>query len=160
MNNISLPEISQSELENLLSEARNSPRHRYPKILHEKGDVLNRVINFMLDNTYMEPHLHPGIEKIEDIYLLEGKLSVIEFDEVGKIEKTTILDKGDKRHIQIPAFTWHTYVVLSDYAVTYETMMGQYDPKTWKNFSDWAPKEGLQESEDYLLYLKRKCQQD
>ena len=49
MNNISLPQISQSELENLLSEARNSPRRRYPKILHEKGDVLNRVINFMLD---------------------------------------------------------------------------------------------------------------
>ena len=66
MNNISLPQISQSELENLLSEARNSPRRRYPKILHEKGDVLNRVINFMLDDTYMEPHLHPGFEKIED----------------------------------------------------------------------------------------------
>ena len=157
MTSVVVPKISECDLEGLLSKAHESPRLRYPRILHNQGDEFNRVLNFMLNGSYMEPHLHSGVKKIEDIYLLKGKLSVIFFDNLGKVENTTLLEKRGDAHIQIPAFTWHTYVILSEYAVTYETMMGKYDPSTWKDFPNWAPKEGTPESKSYLLYLKNNC---
>jgi hypothetical protein len=46
--------------------------------------------------------------------------------------------------------------MLSDFAITYETMMGKYDPNTWKTFADWAPKENTVESSAYLMGLFKK----
>ena len=53
----------------------------------------------------------------------------------------------------MPAFTWHTYAITSDVAVTYETMMGKYNPSTWKKFAEWAPKEQSEESVNFLKRL-------
>ena len=60
-----LPKLSYNEIENYFLKAKQSERKRFPKILHEKGDYNNRVINFVLEDSYMQPHLHPGEEKIE-----------------------------------------------------------------------------------------------
>ena len=38
-------------------------------------------------------------------------------------------------------------------AVTYETMMGRYNPSTWKTFAEWAPKEQSGESNKFLKKL-------
>jgi len=104
----------------------------------------------------MQPHLHPGEEKIEEIYLIQGKFAVIFFNNKGEIEKLSSLAKGGMECIEIPAFTWHTYVMLSESVVTYETMMGRYDPKTWKTLADWAQAENTEESITYLNELKQK----
>ena len=53
----------------------------------------------------------------------------------------------------MPAFTWHTYAITSEIAVTYETMMGRYFPSTWKTFAEWAPKEQSGESIEFLKHL-------
>ena len=119
------------------------------------GDEFNRVINFMMKDSYMQPHMHPGIEKIEKIYLIEGKLATIFFDDKGNISQCTLLEKGRTEMISVPAFTWHTYVVLSPSAITYETMMGKYDPQTWKDFFTIAPAENTSESVEYLAELKK-----
>jgi hypothetical protein len=44
--------------------------------------------------------------------------------------------------------------MLSDSAVTYETMMGRYEPATWKEFAQWAPAENSTGSGAYLQALK------
>jgi hypothetical protein len=59
--------------------------------------------------------------------------------------------------IAVPAFTWHTYAMLTDYAVTYETMMGKYDPQTWKDFFTIAPAENTEESIVFLKKLQEKA---
>ena len=103
---------------------------------------------------HMQPHLHPGDEKIEYMYILEGRLAVFFFDDKGEIIKTTILEKGGIEMIAVPAFTWHTYAMLTEYAIIYETMMGKYDPHTWKDFFTIAPAEDTDESIEYLKKLQ------
>ncbi len=156
MENNQIPIISAFEIEDGIKNANASERRRFPKILHNPGDEFNRVINFMMNDSYMQPHLHPGEEKIEKIYIIEGTLTVFFFDDSGEITKTTVLEKGGTEMIAVPAFTWHTYAMLTDYAVTYETMMGKYDPLTWKDFFTIAPAENTEESIDYLKKLKEK----
>ena len=155
MNTTQIPKINPSEIQEGINKANASERRRFPKILHNPGDEFNRVINFMMIDSYMQPHLHPGDEKIEKIYIIEGKLAVFFFDDAGEIIKTTILEKGGTEMIAVPAFTWHTYAMLTDYAVTYETMMGKYDPQTWKSFFTIAPSENTKEGLEYLKKLKK-----
>ena len=110
----------------------------------------------MMIDTYMQPHLHPSEEKIENIQIVQGKLAVIIFDNKGDIDQVMRLEKNNQEHVKVPAFTWHTYVMITDLVVTYETMMGRYDPGTWKEMAVWAPEENTSESTAYLEGLKRK----
>lgn len=151
-----IPMLPGSEISEYLIKAEASPRRRYPKILHEPGAEFNRVFNFNMHDTYMQPHMHPGEEKIEEIYVVQGKIAVIYFDDTGKITNITCLEKGKVEMIRVPAFQWHTYVMLTESAISYETMMGKYDPKTWKTMAAWAPVEGTKESFEYLKFLKNK----
>lgn len=157
MDNNQIPIINSLEIKEGINNALVSERRRFPKILHNPGDVFNRVLNFMMNDSYMQPHLHPGDEKIEKIYIIEGKLAVFFFDDEGEITKITILEKGGIEMIAVPAFTWHTYAMLTDYAITYETMMGKYDPHTWKDFFTIAPAENTEESIIYLKKLQEKA---
>jgi cupin fold WbuC family metalloprotein len=156
--NTDIPRMSEIEIEESLRMAATLERRRHPKILHEPGDKLNQVFNFMMSDSYMQPHLHPGVEKVEFIYLISGKLAVIFFNDSGALTEITILRRGGVELIKVPAFTWHTYVVLSANAVTYETMDGVYDPATWKKLAQWAPQEGGVESIDYLKDLRKRCE--
>lgn len=135
-------------------QARSSFRHRYPKLLHSPGDEFNRVFNFITRDSYMQPHLHPGEEKIEEIRIVEGKLATIFFNDQGAVRDVVLLQKGGVECVKVPAFTWHTYVMLTDEVVTYETMMGKYDPLTWKRFAAWAPVENSTECVPYLNSLR------
>ena len=155
MSHNEIPKLSEQEVEDFLKLADGSEKRRYPKLLHSPGDEFNRVFNFMKRNSYMQPHLHPGEEKIEKIYIVRGKVAALFFDDQGSVETCTVLEIGGVDHIEVPAFTWHTYVMLTDCAVTYETMMGVYDPSTWKKFAGWAPQEGTSECVAYLDSLKR-----
>ena len=152
-----IPELSMQEMTDGLFQASHSIRRRHPKILHHQGAEFNRVFNFMMQDSYMQPHLHPGNEKIEEIYLIQGKIAVFFFNNRGAIGECTLLEDGLGGFIEVPAFTWHTYVMLSESAITYETMMGVYEPHTWKKFAEWAPKENSFESLAYLHFLKEKA---
>ena len=154
MKNADIPQLSEQEINDGLLRAGSSTRWRYANVLHEPGDEFNRVINFIMQDSYMQPHLHPGAEKIEKIYLIRGRIAVLFFDDQGAVKNGVVMEEGGVGNVEVPAFTWHTYVMLSDYAITYETMMGVYDPKTWKEFAQWAPPENSSQAPTYLNYLK------
>jgi cupin fold WbuC family metalloprotein len=154
MSTVSIPAITEEEKKEGILLADASPRRRHPRILHQPGAEFNEVFNFMMGDSYMQPHLHPGEEKIEMIYLVQGKVAVLFFDDKGAVTKCTLLEKEGVDMIAVPAFTWHTYVMLSPSAITYETMMGKYDPQTWKDFFTIAPAENTPESISYLGFLK------
>ena len=156
MSTVALPQLSIKEVSDYFSKAEQSTRKRFPKILHNQGDYYNKVINFVLDNSYMQPHFHPGDEKIEKMYLLKGAFALIQFDVKGEITNTTILEKGARESINVPAFSWHTYVMLTKEVIVYETMEGVYEPSTWKVMAQCAPVENTQEAAEYLNFLKSK----
>ena len=64
-----VPELSDKDIKYHFNASRNSERSRSPKILHSKGDYVNKVFNFILSNSYMHPHCHPGSEKIEKMHM-------------------------------------------------------------------------------------------
>jgi cupin fold WbuC family metalloprotein len=154
MKAIEIERPSTNEINAGLLQAANSPRSRHAQVLHKPGDEFNRVFNFLIQDTYMQPHLHPGAEKIEKIHLIQGKLVTLFFDDNGNMAEYTVLEAGGTQHIEVPAFTWHTYIMLTEHVVTYETMMGVYEAKTWKQFAAWAPPENTPESAVYLQFLK------
>lgn len=151
------PMLTWNEISEGICLAKSSDRKRFPKLLHKPGDDFNAVFNFIMYDSYMQPHMHPGNEKIEHIYIVEGRVAALFFDDKGYIKECTILESGGIELIVVPAFKWHTYVMLSDHAVTYETMMGVYKPETWKRFANWAPQEGTQESIEYRALLQQKA---
>jgi len=156
MNENVIPELSKEEVTQHFKFAEDSTRKRSPKILHEKGDYLNKVFNFILEDSYMHPHLHPGEEKIEKMHLIQGSFALIIFDENGEVKETLVLKKGKKEYIVVPAFTWHTYVMLTKEVIVYETMEGVYDPTTWKEMAYWAPSENTENAVPFLEMLKTK----
>lgn len=154
MPTVEFPQLTAEDINDGVSRAAAAARRRYPMILHAPGDEFNRVVNFMLPDSYMQPHLHPGDEKIEHIHLLEGRLAVLFFDNKGTVQRVTTLEPGGIQMIEVPAFTWHTYVILADRTITYETMMGRYEPQSWKEMAQWAPAENTAGSLSYLQALK------
>ena len=151
-----LPIIHSKEIESFFSIAKKSSRKRTHKILHKKGAYSNEVFNFMLKDTYMQPHLHPENIMEESIHIIKGKLVIIFFDNIGKIKSKFSLEKGKLESMKIPCRTWHTYVMLTNKTCTYEQMFGVYNPLTWKIMADWAPKENSEKSEIYLQDLRNK----
>lgn len=146
--------LSASLRDEWLSKAQLSDRRRAAMVLHSPGDYHNRVYNFLLYDTYMQPHMHPGDEKREVIRLLSGSAAILFFDEFGEIVDQFLLSANGQAVIEVPAYTWHTYVMLSDKVVTYETMDGVYEPATWKSLASWAPIENSTEAGTYLKTLR------
>jgi len=46
-----------------------------------------------------------------------------------------LLEKGGVKGFKVLAFTWHTIVMLSESAISYEKIMSRYEPKTWQKFA-------------------------
>ena len=149
-----MPELSLDDINYYFDLAYNSERRRSPKIMHKKGDYINKVFNFILSDSYMQPHLHPGSEKIEKMYLIKGSFALIIFDDKGNVKETVVLSKGKKEFVAVPAYTWHTYIMLTNEVIVYETMDGVYEPSSWKEMASWAPKENTVEASNYLETLR------
>ena len=149
-----VPLISEASMSEGFLSARESPRRRYAHILHQPGAEFNKVFNFMLKESYMQPHLHPSEEKCEDIHVVRGRLLLHYFDDSGAVIQSFLMEPTGLSHVRVPAFTWHTYAMLTEEVLTYESMWGKYDPLTWKRTAGWAPMEDLVDSGRYLERLK------
>ncbi len=94
------------------------------------------------------------MERAESITCVEGRIGVIYFDDLGAIKNLVCLSPGAQENIIVPPLTWHTYVVLTEVGLTFETMTGVFEPETWKQTPTWGPLEGTEESVRYLTQLK------
>ena len=154
MQSKNVPPISEASMSEGFLRARESPRRRYAHILHQPGAEFNEVFNFMLKDSYMQPHLHPGEEKCEDIHIVSGRLSLHFFSDSGEVTQSFLMQPLGLSHVRVPAFTLHTYAMLTEEVLTYESMWGRYDPLTWKKTAGWAPTEISEDSGRYLEGLK------
>lgn len=147
--------INESLLAQTTSLAKLSPRKRMNYNFHENGDeILQRMLNALEPDTYIAPHRHTN--QIEIFLLLKGKLTVIYFDDTGRIKDFTKLDPLKGQYgLEIPKGVWHSILVEESGTVIYEIKEGPYIPNVGIEFSDWAPdvKDAVA-CKQYLLKLK------
>ena len=141
---------------NLISQlAAKSPRKRAMHNFHATpDDLLQRMLNAIEPGTYVCPHRHQNPDKREVFILIRGKLAVVSFNVEGLIDETYVLDRLKGVYgIEIPSGIWHTIIALEQETVVYELKDGPYIPLNDKDFAPWAPREGDEKAQTYLLNL-------
>ena len=120
------------------------PRLRTNHNFHtDSNDTLQRMLNVMSKNTYVQPHKHESPDKREVFIILQGTVAVIEFDDSGKITDSIILNSEQANFAaEISVGVWHTIICIDETSVVYELKDVPYDPATYKEFASWAPNEG------------------
>ena len=126
-----------------LEAAHASPRRRIILPIHRAQDALvQRMFNFMLPGTYVQPHLHPREGAIETMMVLRGALGFVLFDNEGNVRDHWRLTAGTPSAIlDIEPNLWHGMVILEPDTVILEIKRGPYDTQLDKVFADWAPAE-------------------
>ncbi len=143
--------IDESLISQISSKAKTSKRRRMNYNFHkEDAATLQRMLNAMEPDTYIQPHKHQDPDKVEAFFVLRGRIVLIEFNENGKIVDHSILDpKQGNYGGEIPIGVWHTLISIEEGSVAYEVKDGPYDPSVDKNFATWAPKEGDDGCQEY-----------
>ena len=137
-----LPRVRDQQINDAIRRARSAKRKRAICNYHRPFERLQRMLNAGMRDTYVAPHVHDHPRKLEVFVILRGCIAVASFDPDGNLADCAVLsDKGPVRAAEIPAGTWHSFVVLTRSAVVYELVDGRYDPRTHKHFAGWAPDE-------------------
>jgi cupin fold WbuC family metalloprotein len=145
--------LDQAMMDGIVEMARKSQKLRAVYNYHEQGEYLQRMLYAGLRDTYVRPHRHPMPVKLEAYLILKGRAFLPVFDDKGRVLETVCLDEnGPVRMAEIPAGTWHSLVIDSEFAVFYELIEGKYDPFNFKSYAGWAPDE--EEPETWRGYLK------
>lgn len=151
--------INDELLDDLLNEARISPRLRAIRRLHS-GDWehCHRMLNALLPGTYIQPHRHPDRHQGEGFILLRGELALVIFDDQGIIDPDRSLILSTRKGsfgMDIRPNTWHCLIALEE-TVIYEVKgqpAGGYVQSNDKIFAPWAPAEGDPAARAYLPIL-------
>ena len=106
-----------------------------------KNDNLHEMLIVHNKDYYVRPHKH--IDRIESMFVLEGEVDYIIFDDIGNIKK--ILKMGDQYsgkifYNKLDKPYYHMLIIRSDFLVFHEITTGPF-AKNKTIFPDWAPKE-------------------
>ena len=114
--------VSSSDIRSLKERARASKLKRSRICVHTDNDnLVHEMIIAMTKDTRITPHKH--INKEESFHILEGKLTIVLFDENGLITERIDLGEyqsGQKFFYRLPKNLFHTVIVHSDIAVIHE----------------------------------------
>jgi len=146
--------IDNGLLEEVSSQAKTSARKRMNFNFHDRPEALmQRMLNAMEPETYIQPHKHESPDKSEAFFCLRGKILVVEFEEDGQISDHFLLDASNGNFgCEIKPRRYHCIISLETGSVAYEVKDGPYNPAVDKHFAPWAPAEG---SPDAIHYLKK-----
>ncbi len=139
----------------LFEQAVKSPRRRAHHNVHESyNEAVQRLYVAMMPDSYVRPHRHTDPSKWEFFMVVEGKITVLIFDDHGTVtNKVELSAGGDCFGLQIPPGTWHA-TFCQEPVVFFEVKQGPYLVEADKNFAGWAPAENDHEVADFLDRLK------
>ena len=150
--------INDDFIQPVIDKANVSSRKRMNYNFHTQlDDPLQRMLNCLEPDTYVQPHKHENPDKVEAFILLKGKILVIEFNNDGQVASHAILEAGTGVYgAEIAPRIFHCIIALEPGSVVYEVKDGPYSPLNDKNFASWAPKEGEEGCREYMKTLVRK----
>lgn len=131
-----LKQLTSDMLDDLVRQAKNSPRLRANSNLHEAlSEPVQRLAIAMEPETFVRPHRHPGTWEL--LIALRGRFVVLLFDEAGRVTQRTVLGR-DCHVIELPAGTWHAVRSLDPGGVIFEVKQGPYAPVPEADFAPWC----------------------
>jgi cupin fold WbuC family metalloprotein len=144
--------IEQPFLENLIRQAKKSPRKRQHYNLHKSYDeYLQRFLNAVEPLSYIRPHRHITAGKTEIFIPFTGRFLVLIFNERGDVTDHQVIEPFKSPYaVEISPETYHTVFSLETGSVAFEIKDGPFDPAAAKDFAPWAPEEGTPEASEYL----------
>lgn len=137
----------------VLEQSDLSPRKRFLQKLHKSHEAgAHRMFNAFQPGTYLTPHRHLHPRKDETVIVIAGSLLFVEFTDEGEICNTLLLQPGTENFgIDVAPHVYHTYIPLKPNTLVFEVKDGPYTAASDKDFPAWAPKEGTDEAQQYLL---------
>lgn len=119
--------IDKSLLDNVSSQAKESPRLRMNYNFHQSlDDKCHRFLNAVEPGTEVPIHRHPT--KDETFVILRGKVRVTTHNDDGSIKESVVLSQEEGRYgVDIPKNTWHTIEAMES-SVIFEVKEGPFVP--------------------------------
>lgn len=149
-----MKQYTQQDLNDLSTQARQSPRLRSHKNIHaELDDPVQRLFIAFEPETYIRPHRHSDAGKWECFTLLEGHLSLLIFDDTGTVLDRVELAADQTRVTEIPPNTWHTLVCFTPGTQALEVKPGPYVQPSPEDFAAWAPAENMPDTAAALQWF-------
>ena len=142
--------ITNDLIKGVSNQAKAVERKRCNYNFHKsEEDPIQRFINALEPDTYIQPHKHENPDKTEILMILQGKVLLVEFYDNGKVVDHFVLDfeRGNKG-AEIPAKVWHTFIALQEGSAVYEMKEGPF-VLTEKLFAEWSPEEGTTEAQEF-----------
>jgi cupin fold WbuC family metalloprotein len=134
--------LSTATIAALKRAAGDDPLKRARICLHRSGsDLVHQMVIAHHRDTYTHPHRHQG--KIESFHVIEGRLALFFFNDVGAVDRSLVLGpfgSAEPPLYRLSASLWHTVVPLSEYAVFHEITNGPYVSGD-AELGPWAPAE-------------------
>ena len=150
--------VDEEQIERGIAASRGSSRRRIILPLHRRQEApVQRMVNFLQPDTYIRPHLHPREDATESITMMQGRIGFLVFDEKGGVEQMIPLGgEGEPKVIDLEPRVCHSFVVLEDDTVIFESKRGPYDTERDKTFADWSPEEGSDEAMAWIREMKKR----
>ncbi len=105
----------------------------------DTSDRLHEMIIVHAADTYVRPHKH--LNKTESFHVIEGKLSVVIFEDGGELKKVIPMSaygNGTTFYYRLNESLFHTVIPISEWVVFHEVVNGPFD-KGDTSFAAWAP---------------------
>ena len=132
-----MKQLTDSLLDALTLQARQSPRRRANHNLHEDlGDPVQRLAIAMEQDTCVRPHRHP--HTWEMLFPLRGRFVVLHFDDAGTVIRRAVLGE-DCSVLENPAGQWHAVLSLDSGGIVFEVKQRAYAPVAEADYAPWPP---------------------
>ena len=147
----------------VLEKARKNERGRFNLRIHENDDSRQHLlINAIVENNYIKPHMHSEENKTEMFRILKGEAYLVFFNDSEEISKIIKLsDKIDGRKTaRVKSGQMHTVVCEEDIVfLESKKQPSGYRKDDDKSFASWAPEENTEEGLIYFQGLLAKIKQ-
>jgi len=144
-----ITKVTSSDLEIVRQMALKSPLGRARLCAHMSGDdLLHEMLIALVKDNYIQPHKHPG--KSESFHMIEGKLTIVIFDDHGKpVELINLSDpqnatEGEFFFYRLSKPLFHSVIPRSEVALFHETTNGPFRRED-TIFANWAPSDDDEE---------------
>jgi len=143
--------LQPADLEELKRLAELNPRRRVRLCAHQTpSDNLHEMFIVHMSGCYVRPHKHIG--KVESIFVLEGEVDIVLFDEGGQVtsaHRMAAPGSGSVFFQRLAKPVYHTLIIRSDFVVFHEITEGPFRRED-TIFPRWAPEAEGWEATKYI----------